>query len=236
MKTSDFVSYEELDPMAAALLPPGVKLQVSTRTFAQFAEINLKALKRQLENIFMTEEEYLKSELTSEIKREYINGRVYAMADSKHNHNNISMNIAREFSHHLKGTPCTTYAADMKVKAGENYFYPDVVVDSGKMQGDTDFLTSPVIIVEVLASVTRKTDTTEKLIQYINLPSLQEYVLIEQDFISLQILRKDKWGPAEYYYLGDSVKFESIGLTLAVEEIYDRVDNDEMNEFRQNIS
>lgn len=180
----------------------------------------------------MTEEEYLKSELTSEIKREYINGQVYAMASASYNHNCISANILSNFMGHLKETPCTTFMADMKIKAGENYFYPDVVVDCSKMQGDTYFLTSPVIIVEVLSRTTRKTDTTKKLIQYTSLPSLQEYVLIEQDFVSIQVLKKNR-GPAKYYYLGDSITFESIELTLAVEKIYDRVDNADMDEFRK---
>jgi hypothetical protein len=43
----------------------------------------------------------------------------------------------------------------------------------------------------------------------------------------------DKHWLPEYYFLDDSVAFESIGLTLTVEEIYDRVDNADMNEFRQ---
>jgi len=180
----------------------------------------------------MTEEEYLKSELTSKIKREYINGQVYAMASASYNHNCISANILSNFMEHLKETPCTTFMADMKIKAGEYYFYPDVVVDCSKMQSDTYFLTSPVIIVEVLSRATRKTDTTKKLIQYTSLPSLQEYVLIEQDFASIQVLKKNR-GPAKYFYLGDSVTFESIELTLAVEKIYDRVDNADMNEFRK---
>lgn len=189
----------------------------------------------QSESVFMTEEEYLQSELTSEVKREYIDGQVYVMAGAKHNHNCISMNIAREYSNHLKGTPCTAYMADMKVRLGKNYVYPDVLVDCSKMSGDDYFSTSPVIIVEVLSKSTRMRDTTTKLIQYINLPSLKEYVLIEQEFVSVQVLRKSNHWQPEYFYLGDRVTFESIGLTLTVEEIYDRVDNADMNEFRQNI-
>ncbi|MDO9047989.1 MAG: Uma2 family endonuclease [Methylobacter sp.] len=187
------------------------------------------------ESVFMTEEEYLRSELTSEVKREYIDGQVYAMAGAKHNHNFISMNIAREYSNHLKGTPCAVFMADTKVRLGKDYVYPDVLVDCSKMSGDDYFSTSPVIIVEVLSKSTRMRDTTTKLIQYINLPSLKEYVLIEQEFVSVQVLRKSKHWQPEYFYLGDRVTFESIGLTLAVEEIYDRVDNADMNEFRQNI-
>ncbi len=75
-------------------------------------------------------------------------------------------------------------------------------------------------------------DTTTKLIRYVNLPSLQEYVLIEQDIVSVQVLRRNNAWKSEYFYLGDSVTFESIGLILSVEEIYDRVDNQEMNELR----
>ncbi|MGZ8220176.1 MAG: Uma2 family endonuclease [Methylobacter sp.] len=183
----------------------------------------------------MTEEEYLQSELASEVKREYIDGQVYAMTGAKHNHNFISGNIFSNFRNHLKGTPCASFMADTKVRLGKNYVYPDVLVDCSKMSGDDYFSTSPVIIVEVLSKSTRMRDTTTKLIQYINLPSLQEYVLIEQDFVSVQVLPKSNHWQPEYFYLGDSVTFESIGLTLTVEEIYDRVDNSDMNEFRLNI-
>jgi Uma2 family endonuclease len=95
------------------------------------------------------------------------------------------------------------------------------------------FSENPVLIVEVLSKSTRKTDTAVKLLRYINLPSLQEYVLIEPDFVSVQMLRRYRHWLPEYYFLDDSVVFESIGLTLTVEEIYDRVDNADMNEFRQ---
>ena len=186
-----------------------------------------------LENDMLTEDEYLATEADSAVKREYIDGRAYAMAGAGYNHNCISTNVTREFSNHLKGTPCATFMADIKVRLGKDYVYPDVLVDCGKMAGDDCFSASPVIIVEVLSKSTRKTDTTTKLVRYINLPSLQEYVLIEQDIVSVQVLRKSNHWQPEYFYLGDGVTFASIGLTLAVEELYDRVDNQDMNEFRQ---
>lgn len=188
-------------------------------------------------NITITEEEYLSSELTSEVKREYIDGRIYAMAGASHNHGYISLNIASAFKNHLKGTECSTFIADTKIKLGKkDYVYPDVLVDCGEMKGNDYISTTPVIIVEVLSKSTRKKDTTQKLLRYLNLPSLQEYVMIEQDYVSVEVLRKkDNWKP-EYYYLGDSVTFSSIDLTLTVEEIYERVDNDDMREFRQEVS
>ena len=182
---------------------------------------------------FLTEEEYLSSEVDSEVKREFIDGRVYAMAGAGYNHNCICANILRKFGNHLEGTPCATFMSDIKVRIGQDYVYPDVLVDCSKMSGDNFFSTEPIIIIEVLSKSTRKADTTTKLIRYINLPSLKEYVLIEQDFVSVQVLRRDQHWRPDYFFLGDSVNFESIGLSLTVEEIYDRVDNTDMNEFRR---
>lgn len=185
--------------------------------------------------VFLTEAEYLASEPDSEIKREYIDGQVYAMAGAGYNHNCIAANILGEFRNHLKGTPCATFMADIKVRLGRDYVYPDVLVDCSKMAGDDLFSSAPVIIVEVLSRSTRKTDTTTKLIRYINLPSLQEYVLIEPDIVSVQVLRRANHWLSEYYFLGDDVTFTSIGLTLKVEDIYDRVDNRDINEYREGL-
>ena len=181
---------------------------------------------------YLSEEDYLASEPLSDVKREYIDGQVYAMAGAGYNHNCIAANMLGELRNHLKGTPCATFMADIKVKLGRDYVYPDVLVDCSKMSGTDMFATAPVIIVEVLSRSTRKTDMTTKLIRYINLPSLQEYVLIEPDMVSVQVLRRSKGWMPEYYFLGDSVRFESVDLTLPVEDVYDRVDNADMNEFR----
>ncbi|WFP49262.1 Uma2 family endonuclease [Methylomonas sp. EFPC3] len=184
-------------------------------------------------DVYLTEDEYLVSEAAAEVKREYIDGQVRAMTGAGYNHNCIAANILGEFRSHLKGTPCATFIAEIKLQIGKDYVYPDVLVDCSKMSGNDLFSTAPVIIVEVLSRSTRKTDTTTKLIRYINLPSLQEYVLIEPDIVSVQVLRRANHWLSEYYFLGDDVTFTSIGLTLKVEDIYDRVDNRDINEFRE---
>ncbi|SJM95674.1 conserved hypothetical protein [Crenothrix polyspora] len=182
--------------------------------------------------ISMTEAEYLASEPDSEVRHEYIVGRAYAMAGATTNHNRITANVLGELRNHLKGTPCEAFASDTRAKVTKDYYYPDVVVVCNHME-EKGITSTPMIIVEVLSQSTRKRDLTTKLLQYINLPSLQEYVLIEQDIVRIQVLRKrTDWKPEEYS-LGDSITFESINLTLPSEEIYDRVDNKEINEFRQ---
>ena len=153
------------------------------------------------------------------------------MAGAGYNHNCITANISRKFGNHLEGTPCATFITDMKLRVGQDFVYPDVLVDCSSLTWDDAFASAPVLIVEVLSKSSRKMDTTVKLLRYINLPSLQEYVLIEQDFVSVQILhRANHWRP-EYFFLGDTVCFESIGLKLSVNEIYERVDNADMREY-----
>ncbi len=186
------------------------------------------------ENQTLCEEEYLRTELISEIRREYINGQIYAKTGESFNHNLISGNVGSKFSDHLKGTPCATFILAMMLRLGKDYVYPDVMVDCSPMEGEDFIAKSPVILVEVLSKTTRRIDSTIKLKNYINLPSLQEYVLIEQEYTSVQILRRRKHWQSEYFFLDDSASFESIDLVLPVAEIYERVDNAELREILHN--
>lgn len=185
---------------------------------------------------FISEAEYLAGELISEIKHEYIDGDVYAMAGASRSHNIIASNIARKFGNHLENTPCTTFSSDMKVKAEGCFFYPDVSVVCDEKQGDDYFTEAPLIIVEVLSKSTRRRDKTTKFQAYKTLPSLQEYVLIDQDFVEIQVCRKNaNWFPA-LYFLGDEITFESISLTLTVADIYQRVENEEVQSYLQQLA
>jgi Uma2 family endonuclease len=181
----------------------------------------------------VSESEYLEGELVSDVKHELLNGQVYAMTGGTRNHDRIANNVAREFGIHLKNSSCEPFGPDLRVKAGANFYYPDVFVDCNIDELEPTYATSPVTIVEVLSKSTHQNDRTVKRLSYINMPSLLEYVLIEQDFFEVQVMRKtDDW-KSTYYTLGDKVHFESIDLTLSVEAIYHRVHNDSMLAFLQ---
>lgn len=179
-------------------------------------------------------EDYLTGELSSDIKHELIDGTVYAMAGASANHERISGNIYRKFGNHLENQPCEPFGSDMKLRINSNFFYPDVMVDCDFDNSEPYFTETPIIIVEVLSKSTRKKDTTLKFMSYLNIPSLKEYVLIEQDFVDVQVFRRSEGWLARHYFLGDEVTFESIGLTLLTEDIYHRVQNDDMVEFLAN--
>ena len=182
---------------------------------------------------FISEVEYLAGEKIADIKHEYIDGEVFAMAGASASHNRISLNVARKFGNYLENKPCQPYISDMKVKVGSKYFYPDVLVDCSGLADDSHVTEPPTLIIEVLSKSTRRMDETTKRIAYTQINSLLEYVLIEQDFVDIEVIRRRNGWQSEHFYLGDSVTFEAIALTMTVEEIYARVNNPELVEWRQ---
>ena len=181
---------------------------------------------------FISEQDYLAGELQSDVRHEYIDGEVYAMAGAHKDHNRIAGEVFRILANHLQDNPCQPYASDMKVKVDKSFFYPDVMVDcSGK---EEDYYTEfPTIIVEVLSKSTRQHDKTFKRQAYFQIPSLQEYILIEQDFVEIERWYKtqDNHWEQSVHYLGDDITFASLNLTVTVEDIYRRVKNADMLEW-----
>lgn len=186
-------------------------------------------LKQEVE--WISEADYLQGELVSEIKHEYIDGVVYAMTGASKNHQRITGNVFSGLKAHLKTTPCEPFSSDIKVRVGSKFFYPDVMVVCEDDSDNAYYSETPVIIVEVLSKSTRRMDETAKKFAYQTLPSLQEYVLIEQDFVDVEVCRRSEGWVSRHYFMGDSVTFESVGLILPVTDIYERVDNDDVTSF-----
>jgi Uma2 family endonuclease len=181
----------------------------------------------QQEDPYISEQDYLEGEKISEIKHEYVDGQVYAMTGASKNHGRISVNLLIKFSNHLGDSPCESFINDMKVKVDSKYFYPDVIVACDDNEDNEYFTESVIIIVEVLSKSTRQYDKTQKNLYYQTIPSLQEYILIEQDFVDVEVCRRENNWFSEHYYLGDDVQFNAIDLSVAVEDIYHRVFNRE---------
>ncbi len=177
---------------------------------------------------WISEEEYLAAELISDIRHEYMDGAIYAMAEASRNHEKIVGTLYCQLRNHLHATASETFASNLKIKIGNKFFYPDAMVVCDEQTANDYYTEAPTLIVEVLSKSSRRMDETTKRNAYQSLPSLQEYVLIEQDFVDVEVCRKSAGWVSQHYFWGDTVDFEAIGLTLTVAEIYERVDNDEV--------
>lgn len=177
----------------------------------------------------LTVEEYLKLEQDAEIRHEYVAGQIYAMAGASEAHNLIAGNIFALLRPHLRGTSCRAFVSDMKVKVktqqADIFYYPDLLVTCDPNDNKKYFKTNPSLIVEVLSDSTETTDKREKRINYQTLESLQEYVLISQDEMKVEIYHRDSNDNWTVETLGknDDLQLDSVGLTLTMPDIYEDV-------------
>lgn len=178
-----------------------------------------------------TPEQYLTLERKADYKSEYINGHVLAMAGASRLHNLIAGNFYREVSQQLRGRPCEAYINDMRVKVsrtGLYYTYPNVVVvcsDIHFEDADNDTLLNPTIIVEVLSASTEAYDRGARFAHYRRLESLQEYLLVAQDKVRIEhyVRQGTKWVLSEMSDLNDTVPLAAIDCTIALRDVYDKV-------------
>ncbi len=173
-------------------------------------------------------EDYLAGEEISPVKYEYIYGEVYAMAGTSDKHNRIALNIASELNNHLRDSPCQPFMGDIKVRVNpEVYYYPDVLVSCEDNPENPYFRNKPILIIEVLSPSTQEIDRREKLLFYQQMPSVQEYAVVEQEKMHVEIHRRQMDGRWITYYLNqnadEEVEFQSVELTMTLGEIYRRV-------------
>jgi len=181
---------------------------------------------------FVSPEEYLEQERLAERKSEYLQGEVFAMGGASPRHVWIVANILAEFRQQLKGKPCRVSASDLRLRVtpGRLYTYPDVMVICGEAQfadDQKDTVLNPILIVEVLSESTRDYDRGKKFQDYRKLPSLIEYLMIEQDEPHIEHCtrqRENHWDFVEIDDLAHSIELTSVGCILPLTEVYDKIE------------
>ena len=173
-------------------------------------------------------EEYLQGEPLSELRHEYVDGEVFAMAGGLLNHNTIALNAASELRTHLRGKPCRVFMADALVRVlafqQDVFYYPDVMVGCDDRDTNAQFLRFPKLIIEVLSKTTERVDRNEKFLRYITIPTLEEYVLADQKCQAITIFRRRlDWGQEVIEDPQGIVRLESVGLELPLAAFYENV-------------
>lgn len=178
----------------------------------------------------LTPEEYLQLEAKSDIKHEYIDGKVFAMAGATDTHVTIAGNIFALLLSHLRGSGCRVYISDMKVRieSKNSFYYPDVLVTcEDKDRENSTFKQFPSLIIEVLSDSTEAFDRGDKFADYQSLPSLQEYVLVNTKKARIECFRRTKEGLwlLQFYELEDSqFDLTSIDFKGKFSDVYEQVE------------
>lgn len=173
--------------------------------------------------------EYLEHEQHSPVKREYVDGEIYAMSGAKRRHNLIAAALIRHAGNKaaLVGD-CQVFGSDMKVyvEAHNSFYYPDLSVCCDPTDRNELFLTRPCFIVEVTSPSTASIDRREKRASYATLESLREYVIVDQDRMRVELYRREASGWRGYVLdqPDDAVESSCLGLQLTLAQIYEGVE------------
>jgi Uma2 family endonuclease len=172
--------------------------------------------------------EYLAFEASSNVKHEYVDGQIYAMAGGTPEHAALAATIIGLLFGQLRAGRCRALDADLRVRVPATGLltYPDVTVVCGQREVDAEdrfAVTNPTLIVEVLSTSTEEYDRGEKFEHYKRLPSLREYVLVSHRERRIEVWKRsdlDGW-TLRTAGDGEEVALASIGATLEVRELYD---------------
>jgi Uma2 family endonuclease len=170
--------------------------------------------------------EYLDLEEASNVRHEYADGQIYAMAGGTPEHAALAVSVSAALHGQLAGGPCRVFSSDLRVRvpASGVATYPDVTVVCGPLDRDPESptsVTNPVVLVEILSDATEEYDRGEKFDQYKQLASLLEYVLVSQREPLIEVHRREPGGGwSSHVGRSGSIHLLSIGCALDVDAIY----------------
>jgi Uma2 family endonuclease len=177
----------------------------------------------------ITAEQYLQIERTSEIRHEFLDGLVFAMAGESPDHSTICFNLSTVLGAQIRHKPCRGFSPNMKVRTGlgDLYAYPDLMIVCGEAKFHDkhgDVLLNPTVIFEVLSASTEKYDRGEKFRRYrTQIESLRDYVMVSQDKPRVEHHHRgtdDTWSVNEVNELGGLLELSSIDSRVPLSEVY----------------
>lgn len=182
----------------------------------------------------ITIRDYLERERKSDIKHEFVDGELIAMAGNRPAHSLIAVNFGAELRAALKGKPCRVYDSNLRVKIVDRprYRYPDVLVICGQTEFDPNddqqmSITNPKLVVEVLSDTTGLADRGEKFRDYRAALSFEQYVLVSQTSPSVETFLRQSdgsWRMEVKTGLDQQVELRALGITIPLAEIFANVE------------
>ena len=174
----------------------------------------------------MSFDDYLAFEEAATTRHELIDGVLFAMSGGTDVHNLICTNLTVLIAGPLIGK-CQVFQAAMKLRVDPRIdsdgYYPDILVSCAPTDRERLYRKEPVLLIEVTSPSTARLDRGEKRLNYLQIPSLQEYVLVAQDIPKIEIMcRSEAWVTRELYP-GDVLELDSVGLKLPLSAIYQTI-------------
>ncbi len=179
---------------------------------------------------YMSKSDYLAFERQSEERHEFIDGIVLLKESGGWEHGIITVNTSASLHQKLEDEPCVVVSMQMRlwIEASQSFRYPDIMVICGEPQltdEHRDNLTNPIVIIEVMSSDSEIADRQTKFNEYVEIESLQEYVLISQHEVRVERYLRDETGEWRYSLvegLDASLELASINCKIDLLRLYEK--------------
>jgi Uma2 family endonuclease len=169
----------------------------------------------------MTLVEFLDWEERQELRYEFDGFQPLAMTGGTARHEAIAGALRGLLFNRLRGGRCRLWGPTAKIEVQDHIRYPDAYVSCTPVSPTATIIPGPVVVFEILSPSTSRTDRIEKLREYQATPSIQRYVILEQDSIAAMVFARhgDDWiGTA--LTEADTLQMPEIGIELALADIY----------------
>jgi Uma2 family endonuclease len=171
--------------------------------------------------------EYLAIERATDLRHEWVDGVVYAMAGGTPAHSRLSAQMIMELGRITEDGPCGVHTSDQKVRTKRGRFasYPDVAVVCGDLEthdDDPNAVLNPTVLVEVLSDSTGSSGRTGKFRRYRGLATLRDYVLVSQHERCIEVYSRRDDGVWELREAGEgaSVPLSAFAGAIEVDRVY----------------
>ena len=180
-----------------------------------------------LHRVHYTRAEYISFERSANVKHEYLDGVIYAMAGGTPEHAAIAANVIVHLGTALRGRGFGVYTSDLRIRVAETGLetYPDVTIVALPAELDAvdrHVVTNPLLVVEVTSPSTEEYDRGEKLAHYQRIPSLRGVVLVGHRERRVDVVGRSPGGGwvTESAGPGGVLTLACLGCTLAIDDVY----------------
>lgn len=174
-----------------------------------------------------TLDEYVRLEAHANVKHEFVDGWIFAMAGGTPEHAALAASVIAILGRGLAGRRCRVFTSDARVHvaAANVVTYPDATIVCGELlrhDVDTLAIVNPVVLVEVLSPSTEEYDRGDKLTHYQSIPTVREVVLVDHARPSIEIVRRGDDGTwtTVVFGPGAAAHLDSIDAELPVDDVF----------------
>ena len=173
----------------------------------------------------MTLAEFLQWEEGQPLRYEFDGVGPVAMTGGTYGHSTIQRNLAFALTGRLRGKPCQFQGSDLKIQVGDGHIrYPDGMVVCSPVDRTATVVYDPVVVFEVLNPSTARDDRIIKAREYQATPSVQHYVMLEQDSVGATVYARSGETWTHEILVADSVlALCEIGVSLPLAELYEGI-------------